>query len=197
MLPTSGANAVGPDLAVIARAQQGDPQACDELVRRYRARALRVAKSFLRDQDLSEDIAQEAFVRTFLSIRRLRDPAAFLSYLNRAIVRLSIDHCRKRSSHEVTLLVDPHISLGPTRIDPHTYPSPTPVEESIFIHAILDKLSWKLRTVIVLRDVEGMDYAAIAGTLRIPVGTVRSRLSAARAAFKELYLSGSEAEKEA
>jgi RNA polymerase sigma-70 factor, ECF subfamily len=197
MIQTSCANDVGPELAVIARAQQGDPQACDELVRRYRARAVRVARSFLRDQDLSEDIAQEAFVRTFLSIRKLRDPAAFLSYLNRAIVRLSIDHCRKRSSHEVALIVDPHISLERTQADTRFCPAPTPVEESIYIHAILHQLSWKLRTVIVLRDVEGMDYAAIARTLRIPTGTVRSRLSAARAAFKELYLSGAKAEKEA
>ncbi|MDO8588313.1 MAG: RNA polymerase sigma factor [Armatimonadota bacterium] len=197
MTQTSCASEVGPDAEVIARAQRGDLQAYDELVNRYRARALRVARSFLRDTDLSEDIAQEAFVRTFLSIRKLRDPAAFLVYLNRTIVRLSIDYRRKQSSREVSLDIDPHISTKTGRVDPRIYPMSTPVEESIFIHAILDKLSWKLRSVIVLRDVDGMEYSAIASVLRIPVGTVRSRLSAARAAFKALYLGGTAAEKEA
>jgi RNA polymerase sigma-70 factor (ECF subfamily) len=154
-------------------------RAYDELVTCYRARAVRIARSFLRDRDLAEDIAQEAFVRTFLSIKKLRAADAFLTYLTRTIVRLSIDYSRKSSSSEIAMDVDP-----PPAADS------VPAEEVFYIQSILAQLSVKLRTVIVLRNVDGMDYASIARTLRLPIGTVRSRLSAARAAFKALYLSG-------
>lgn len=164
---------------LIERARSGAIDAYDDLVTRHRARAVRVARSFVRDRDLAEDIAQEAFVRTFLAIRNLRSPEAFEVYLTRTIVRLSIDHFRKSSSNE----------FATTEIDPPTAKSISP-EESIYIRGILDKLSTKLRTVIVLRDINGMDYESIARTLRLPIGTVRSRISAARASFKLMYISG-------
>ena len=181
MMQTETASDVVPEVSLVASARSGSDIACDQLVTRHRARAVRIARSFVRDRDLAEDIAQEAFVRTFLAIKKLRDPGAFTSYLTRTIVRLSIDHSRKSSSHEIVSDPDP----------PPAQPSMS-AEESIYIRAILDQLSVKLRTIIVLRDISGMDYAAIARTLRIPIGTVRSRLAAARSAFKAAYLSTGE-----
>jgi RNA polymerase sigma-70 factor (ECF subfamily) len=165
------------DEALIDRARRGDMRAHDELVTCYRARAVRIARSFVRDREAAHDVAQEAFVRAFLSIRRLRNPAAFETYLTRTIVRLAIDRSRKASSGEI-----------PVGIEPQPADPPTPPEEAIHVRLILGRLSRKLRAVMVLRDVAGMDYASIARALRIPIGTVRSRLSAARAAFKSLYL---------
>lgn len=178
---TECASSVETDEEVIYQARLGFTHAFDKLVTRHRARAVRIARSFVRDKDLAEDIAQEAFVKTFLAISALKKPDAFTSYLTRTIVRLCIDHSRKSSSSEATVEIE----------------SPPPeqgvsAEDSIYIHTVLQKLSWKLRQMIVLRDVNGMDYAAIAKALRLPVGTVRSRLSAARAAFRKLYLGGIE-----
>lgn len=164
---------------LIARIRLGDTSAYDELVRRHRARAVRIAQSFIRDRDLAEDTAQEAFVRTFLSLDKLKAPDAFVTYLTRTIVRLAIDHSRKMSSSEISTDVDP----------PPAEPG-VPAEEAIYVRSILDKLSMKLRAVIVLRDVDGMTYDSIARVLRLPVGTVKSRLAAARAEFKSLYLEG-------
>jgi RNA polymerase sigma-70 factor (ECF subfamily) len=140
---------------------------------------VRIARSFVRDRDVAEDIAQDAFVRAFVSIHDLKSTGSFTSYLTRIIVRLCIDRSRKSSADEVVL------DLEPPAWDLDKAP-----EEVWYVHSILEKLSCKLREVIVLRDVEGMDYASIAEALTIPIGTVRSRLSAARAVFKELYISG-------
>lgn len=170
---------------LLQRACSGDREACSALVTQHRARAVRVARSFVRDKDLAEDIAQEAFVRTFQKITGLRNPQAFFSYLMRTIVRLCIDHSRKLSSYETPIDFDDQLSdFG------------QPNEEAIYVRSVLSQLSIKQRAVIILRDVDGMDYESIARTLRLPIGTVRSRLAAARASFKELYLDGIEAEKE-
>ena len=171
---------------LVARAQAGDTTACDELVTCYRARAVRMAQSFLRDRDLAEDIAQEAFVRAFLALGRLRNHGSFFTNLTRTIVRLCIDRSRRAASTE--LIMNPQPPSAEQRMS---------LEETVYIHEILKRLSWKLRTVIVLRDVNGLDYASIAKTLRVPVGTVRSKLSAARAEFRRLYLSGTASDKEA
>jgi RNA polymerase sigma-70 factor (ECF subfamily) len=173
------------DFTLIEQAKSDDMSAYDEIVTRYRTRAVRIAQSFLHDRELAEDIAQEAFVRAFLSIRKLRNPEAFTTYLTRTIIRLAIDHSRKFFSTEIMMELDP----------PAESPK-IPFEESMYIHGILEQLSWKLQTVIVLRDIEGMDYLTIAEILKIPVGTVRSRLSAARAAFKALYIGGMAEEEE-
>ena len=186
MTQTIGATGEVSSRGLVARAQAGDMTACDELVTCYRARAVRMAQSFLRDHDLAEDIAQEAFVRAFLALGRLRNHGAFFTYLTRTIVRLCIDRSRRAASSELTM--NPQPPSAEERMS---------LEETVYIHEILKQLSWKLRTVIVLRDVNGLDYAGIAKTLRVPVGTVRSRLSAARAEFRRLYLSGTATDKEA
>ncbi len=184
-MQTRTSSVVESDLAVIERAREGDMDACDELVTRYRARAVRLARSFVRDRELAEDMAQEAFVKTFLSLGRLKRAESFFSFLARTTVRLCIDHSRKSSSTEI----------------PRSIESPPPddrmcVEDVMYVHCVLEKLSWKLRQVIVLRDVNELDYWTIATILKVPVGTVRSRLSAARAAFRSLYLGGIALEKE-
>ena len=92
-MQTSCESTVSPESALVYRARTGDATAFDDLVVRYHSTAVRIARSFVRDRDLSEDVAQEAFVRTFLAIRRLRESDAFLRYLTRAIVRICID-CR-------------------------------------------------------------------------------------------------------
>jgi len=163
----------------VARACQGDLDAYDELVTQYRAMAVRIAQSFVRDRELAEDVAQESFVRAFLSIRKLRSPEAFKSYLTRTIVRSAIDYRRKSYTGEVVMEIAPKPSADSTLN-----------EETIYIHYVLDHLSAKLREVIILRDLAGMDYESIAEALKLPVGTVRSRLSAARSAFKTMYLNG-------
>lgn len=183
----SGTTYTEPEYMAIEKACQVDLAAYDELVTRYRARAVRVARSFVRDRDLAEDIAQDAFVRTLQAIRWLRNPGAFGSYLTRTIVRLCIDYSRKNSSHESPSEIDEHLASD----------EGLPSDEAIYIQSILAQLSEKLRVVIILRDIDGMDYQAIARILRVPVGTVRSRLAAARASFKALYLGGIAAEREA
>lgn len=176
---SGSSNDVATTASLVARVRLGDASAYDELVRRHRTRAVRIARSFIRDKDLAEDTAQEAFVRTFLSLDKLRVEDAFVTYLTRTIVRLAIDHSRKKSSSEVLMDVDP----PPADKCVNT-------EEALYVRSVLDKLSIKLRTVIVLRDVDGMDYDSISRVLKLPVGTVKSRLAAARAEFKLLYLEG-------
>lgn len=164
------------ECALVERCRLGDEAAFDDLISRHRARAIALAYHLLGDREAAEDVAQDAFVRVFLRIRSLRGNGAFASWLRRIVVRICLDHARRRGSTEVELAANPELAV------PAGEPAAT-----VAVRHILDRLSPKLRVVLVLRDIEGMDYNTMSETLSIPVGTVRSRLSAARLTFKDLY----------
>jgi RNA polymerase sigma-70 factor (ECF subfamily) len=166
------------DSSLVQRCRFGDEAAFDSLITRHRSRTLAIAHHMLGDRDAAEDVVQEAFVRVFLRIRELRGDGAFGGWLRRIVMRLCVDHERRRAAGEVRMSEPP--AEGRQAGDPVT---------AIAVRQALDRLSPKLRSVLVLRDLEGMDYHTIADTLGIPLGTVRSRLSAARLTFKELYRS--------
>jgi RNA polymerase sigma-70 factor (ECF subfamily) len=166
----------GAEDALVERCRRGDEAAFDDLITRHRARTIAIAYHLLGNREAAQDAAQEAFVRVFLVIRKLRGNAAFAAWLRRIVVRVCLDHRRRRASREVSL---------PERAEP-ARPAGDP-DSAIIVRQLLDRLSPKLRAILVLRDMHGMDYRTIAETLDIPLGTVRSRLSAARLTFKDLY----------
>jgi len=164
------------ECALVERCRLGEEAAFDELITGHRGRVIALAYHLLGNRDAAEDVAQDAFVRVFLRIRSLRGNGAFATWLRRIVVRVCLDHTRRRESTEVEMPTNPEAAV----------PAADPAA-AIAVHQILDRLSPKLRVVLVLRDIEGMDYNTISETLSIPVGTVRSRLSAARLTFKDLY----------
>ena len=142
--------------------------------------AFRVAYGVLRQREDAEDVAQEAFIKSHRHFRRLRDRARFRSWLVRVTWRLAID--RQRSNHRRARRDHEHAQLTPTSAnsDPAIMN-----ERSEHVWRAIDALPEKLRLTIVLAGIEGHDVGEIARLLRLPAGTVKSRLFHARERMKE------------
>lgn len=161
----------------VARARAGDEAAYRWLLDRYRARVVRLAAHVLRHEGEAEDVAQEAFLRAFRRLPDFRGEGRFSSWLFGIAVRLCLD---RRRSARWTREVPEDAALPPSS-------SPDAADTRLLVGALLDRLSPPMRAALVLREMEGLDYDEIAATLGIPIGTVRSRLHAARAQFRALW----------
>lgn len=179
--PRAGAVAEDPEEVLwVARARQGEEAAYRWLLARYRLRVVRLAAHVLRRPEEAEDVAQEAFLRAFRSLRSFRGEGRFYTWIYPIVVRVCLDRRRLvRGSGEVAASETPAAHAGP--------PVAREVETRVLVEALLDRLSPPMRAALVLRELEGLDYAEISRVLEIPVGTVRSRLNAARARFRELW----------
>lgn len=159
----------------------------DGLAREFEARltdsstlAFRVAFSVLRHREDAEDVAQEAFVRAHRAFRRLRDRARFQVWLVRMTWRLAINKRRGDTRREARELAAPQPSRPPTSED-----ALIAGERSARLWQAIDRLPEKLRLVVVLSAIEEQGIADVASLLKIPPGTVKSRLFEARKRLQE------------
>ncbi len=166
----------------IDRARTGDEAAYRWLLSQYRARVIRLAAHVLRSDSDAEDAAQEAFVRAFQRLPSFRGTTSggqgrFSAWLFTLTVRLCLDRRRSsRFTREVSA------DAAPDAVSADASP-----DTRLLIDALLDQLSPPMRAALVLREIEGFEYDEISEMLQIPVGTVRSRLHAARARFRSLW----------
>ncbi|MFN3684480.1 MAG: RNA polymerase sigma factor [Fimbriimonadaceae bacterium] len=159
----------------VLRAREGQENSMRLLIERHRSRLVRVASNILRDANEAEDVAQESFLKAFRELDRLRDDQAFSGYVYRICVRLCMDRLRSRRAE-------------PAEFESATADQGEAIENRVVIERLLDRLPYDLRVTLVLREVEQLSYDEIAEVLRVPVGTVRSRLHAAREKFRALWL---------
>jgi RNA polymerase sigma-70 factor (ECF subfamily) len=159
----------------VARCRDGDEHALGLLIARHRNRLLRTAANLLRDRHEAEDVSQEAFLKAFREIHKLRDDRAFSGFLYRICVRLCMDRLRlKRAETTEFDSVEQH--QGGT------------VENRIVIEKLLAQLPAELRATLVLREMEQLSYEEVATVMNVPIGTVRSRLHTARERFRKLWV---------
>src|SRR5438270_10511928 len=148
--------------------------------------AFRVAYSVLRHRQDAEDVAQEAFVKAYRSFGQLRDRERFRAWLVRMTWRLALDRRRRDRRREAR-----EGRSGPSGPDALCVAEPAPVdhlvarERAAHLWNAIDALPEKLRVVVVLAHIEGHDVGAVARLLRLPAGTVKSRLFLARRRLKE------------
>jgi RNA polymerase sigma-70 factor (ECF subfamily) len=166
----------------IDRARRGDAAAIDWLLARYRRRVVRLATHILRRPGEAEDVAQEAFVRAFRSLRAYRAEGRFYTWLYQIVVRVCLDR-RRLARWEREL---PMEALSASEAE--AQPALDAVESQLLVETLLDRLKPPMRAMLVLRELEGLEYEEIAEVLQIPVGRVRWRLHAARLQFQELWL---------
>jgi RNA polymerase sigma-70 factor (ECF subfamily) len=159
-----------------------------ELEREFEARlvesstlAFRVAYAVLRNREDAEEVAQEAFAKAYRSFAQLRDRARFRAWLVRMTWRMSIDRqrsSRRRAAREQGVAAD----AGEARAAAAAAESH---ERAEHLWRAIDGLSDKLRVVVVLAGIQGHDVKEVAALLRLPEGTVKSRLFSARRQLKE------------
>jgi RNA polymerase sigma-70 factor (ECF subfamily) len=159
----------------VERCRVGDTRALECLIAKHRNRLIRTASNLLRDRHEGEDVAQESFLKAFREIGKLRDDRAFSGYLYRICVRLCMDRLRLKRAELVQF----------DSAQPH---QGGVVENRVVIEKLLDQLAPELRTTLVLREMEQLSYEEVAEIMRVPVGTVRSRLHTARERFRKLWI---------
>lgn len=181
---------MGPtDQELVARCQAGDRTAFRSLVERYQRRAYAIALGMLKQPDDAMDATQEAFVKVFKRIDGFKGDSSFYTWLYRIVVNVCIDHCRKHGRVKPVEYDD-----GVARDDELDAPLPLSANVDALhpgkalhnaelrdaLDAALEKLSPNHRTIILLREVEGLSYEEIAQVCDCHLGTVMSRLHHAR-----------------
>jgi len=178
--------------SLIRAAREGDLDAFNTLVLQYQDYLFNVALHMTADEDLSADALQEALLSAFRHIRAFRG-GGFRSWLTRITINACYDELRRKSrrpSQRLEWIVRDggEIDLNDWLYDPAPgteYQVETSELETA-IHAALRSLSAPYRAAVVLVDIQGYSYDEAAKILRVPVGTVRSRLARARANLRSL-----------
>lgn len=176
------------EAGLLARCLRGDLDAFDELVRAQQSRVYNIALRLLGDPEAAQDCAQDTFVRAFNSIKSFRGESALSTWLYRIVTNICLDELRRRKPAE-SLSPDDDDELDPMERLADTRPNP---EQSLLraerrraVRRAIRGLPEHHRVVLVLYDLQGCSYEEIAETLRLSLGTVKSRLNRARLALKE------------
>jgi len=178
----------GVDFALLERCKTRDVEAFGLLVDRYQARVFGYIRRMVPRREDAEDLAQEVFLRAFKSIHRFDGRASLATWFFKIANNLCIDRARhEKRKNEVLFVESDEEALLEEIIDERWNPEARTVAEQMekIIEMEIRKLSEKLRSVLLLHDIEGLSYAEIAQVLRIPVGTVKSRLFLAREHLQE------------
>lgn len=183
------------DQALAARAAEGEERAFREILHRYERPVFSLLYRMVRDRELAEDLAQEAFVRAFNAIGTYSPRYKLSSWLFKIANNLAIDHLRKRQLDTVSIDGAPtavtESEVAQTRLElesedenPEEYAENRELGNQI--EAAIGKLRPLYRTATVLRHVEGFSYEEIAGIMDLPLGTVKTYIHRARLELREL-----------
>ena len=167
------------DGELVARSLRGDTESFGALILRYRAMVTGVAYRIAGDAALADDIAQETFIRLWSKLAAFRPEGSFKGWVCRIAANLTIDALRKQKPTTDISRLD--LAGGGTGPEGAALSS----EQATQVRAALMRLPVDSRTVLVLREYEGLSYQEIADTLRVPLGTVKSRLNDARGRLKD------------
>lgn len=174
---TSGEITTTDDITVVREAAQTDPEELHRLVVDHGDAVYRLALSIVRDNALAEDIAQEALVKAWLALPTLRSRASIRSWILRIAHNTSISMLRTRRA----VVTDPHEipepPSTPERLVENRVQSGVVMSDFV---AALDDLDDLSRSIVVLRELEGLSYDEIAEVLDVPLPTVKTRLLRAR-----------------
>lgn len=171
------------DTALAQAHLAGDRSAFDEIVTRHERRVWAVCLRICTDPDDARDAAQETFLTAFRSMGSFRGDAQLSTWLHRIAVNASLDLLRKRGRRrETTTDTVPEVASSEPQPDEMAIGGQRASE----VHDALSKLSDDHRAVVVLHDLQGLEYPEVAEALQIPVGTVKSRLHRARVELSRL-----------
>ena len=181
---------------LVRRCVAGDVVAWEEIVQRYNRRIYNICYRFAGSGDDAQDLTQEVFIKMFRTLNTYDvERAAFMTWVTTITRNLLVDHFRKSKQDRVTESLD---------TTPSEHEDAMPLSEKIedkapaadmsvqnretreLVHNALQKLSPELREAVILRDLQDMDYKDIATVLKVPEGTVKSRINRGRAELARL-----------
>ena len=177
--------------ALIQDAQGGNLDVFNTLILHYQDSIFNTALRILGDDDLAADATQEAFLSAFKSISSFRG-GSFKAWLMRTVTNACYDELRRQKRRPTTPL-EPDTEDGEEMDSPRWLADPnmTPAQQAEadeLEHALqhcLNNLPLEFKTVVVMADIQGMDYTEVAVAVHVPLGTIKSRLARARLRLRE------------
>ena len=176
------------DDRLVGQCQDGDLEAFNKLVLKYQDRVFDTVYRMVGEYEDAQDLAQDCFVKAFLAIAEFRGQSSFYTWLFRIAVNCALSQRRRsaRQERRVVTRYDTPEELGAAGAGDDGDPSRLvqQEEERTTVIEALRRLAPEHRAVIVLKDIEGVDYGQMAEMLQCPRGTVKSRVHRARQALR-------------
>jgi RNA polymerase sigma-70 factor (ECF subfamily) len=189
--PEAGSRAVASDAdtPLVARCLRGDEVAWESLVRLHTRRVYSICYRFTGRTEEAQDLTQEVFMRVFRSLKSFDiDSGCFRTWLTSLTRNLLIDHYRKTRKEKLVDSIEERLPVLEETEAVAGRPEGRVAgrEAGELLRAAMARLSPELREAVILRDLEEMEYREIAEVLRVPDGTVKSRISRGRAELARL-----------
>jgi len=175
------------DAEIVEQARKGDPLAWEKLVIRHTKRIYNLCFRFVGRVDQAEDLTQDVFIKVFRNLSSYNaENGQFVTWMMSVGRNLLIDHYRQSKDDRITVSVtaedDDELSILDTL--PANQPSADAVmereERALLLRRALDRLPPQLKEAVILRDLEELSYEEIEGILKVPEGTVKSRINRGR-----------------
>jgi len=185
------------DAVLLEKWRHGDPMAVERLIGKYQGRIYNVILKICTNPDDAAELTQDTFVKVIENIDKFESRSGFYTWAFRIAVNLTLNYRKRKLTAGFTSLdaefsggdLEQKQTLAAALMDNKT-PDPAQIAENRelcdLVQKALGMLDDEHRTIIVLRDIEGMDYAQIADVLALELGTVKSRLSRARSALRQI-----------
>jgi len=181
------------DFDLVKRCQKGEAVAFDELVTKYRSKVFSMIYGMVQNEQDAWDLAQDGFLKAWRSIHRFKGQSSFYTWLYRIMTNVTIDALRRKNFRSDTEFDD---RVAPIAVEPgsRTTPSSVPLPDLTMeraevrqrIESAISKLSPEHRAVIVMKEIQELQYNEIAEILGCSIGTVMSRLFYARKKLQTL-----------
>jgi RNA polymerase sigma-70 factor (ECF subfamily) len=181
---------------LVRRCLAGDAAAWEEIVRLHNRRIYNFCYRFTNSPDSAEDLTQEVFIKVYRTLASYDvEKGAFTTWLTTLTRNLLVDHFRRSKQDRMTDSIDASLSEEDDSLSlsarlPDRGPSPADrlasQETQKMVRAALGRLSPDLREAVILRDLQDMDYKEISQVLRVPEGTVKSRINRGRTELARL-----------
>ena len=174
---------------LVKRAQKGDSTALEELLFAYEKRVYNIALRYMGSEADAYDMAQEALIKIYKRIKAFKGDSSFSSWVYRITVNTCLDGLRRRKKNVVSF--ESTIEAGASYSDEQ---NDTPEESAVRkelqgrVQQAINTLSADHKSVIILRDINGLSYEEVAVLLSVSVGTVKSRINRARQKLKEILI---------
>jgi RNA polymerase sigma-70 factor (ECF subfamily) len=179
---------------LLKKAREGDIESFEALVRKYQGFIYNIALRMFANKEDASDIAQEALIKAYKNLKRFNERSLFSTWLYRITMNTCIDEQRKRQKQKIIKFQDKDNDDTRSYIENIKDKGLTPEEAALkkermdALKKAIQSLPDKHKSIIILRDIKGMDYESIGEVLGISNGTVKSRISRARQRLKELLL---------
>ena len=170
--------------ALILKCQSGDSCAFEELLGKYEKMIYSLTYRYFGNHEDACDVGQEAMIRIYRKISEFNGNSSFKTWLYRVVVNLCLDELRRRKHQSTSLEEIGEKGYEPVSGELGPVENYENLEKATLIQEILGTLSEEHRTILILKEIEGLDYNEISSVLNCNIGTVKSRLNRARDSFR-------------